>query len=214
LDAVVKERIWMKLVHFYHVYADGDWKPAAEDHIEELFVSGLLDELDDMFVGIVGSKENRRKVKRKLRRFVVAEADEGWEQVTLNEVHKYAQHNDAAIFYAHTKGAWSNSELARQWRVSMTHDTVTRWQECVAALHTVEAAGPYWLKSWEPEHADHDFFFAGNFWWARSDYIRTLSPVSVSNRYQAEGWIGLNKPTVKNMRDGYSYWGNFWQPQS
>ena len=202
----------MRLTHFYHVYADGDWLTPATEHIEELAMSGLLDNLDDLFLGIVGSRENRRKVKRALRHQVVVEADEGWEQVTLNAVHDFAQIDSGAIFYAHTKGAWSNSELARQWRVSMTYDTVTRWQECVKALTMVEAAGPYWLKSWEPEHVDHDFFFAGNFWWARSDYIRTLSPVSVSNRYQAEGWIGLNKPTVKNMRDGYSFWGNFWQP--
>jgi hypothetical protein len=177
-------------------------------------MSGLIDNLDDLFLGIVGTSENRDKVKAELPGVCVAESATGWEQVTLQKLHDFAQTDDGAIFYAHTKGAWSNSELATQWRVSMTHDTVTRWQECVKALRTVEAAGPYWLKSWEPEHVDHDFFFAGNFWWARSDYIRTLSPVSVSNRYQAEGWIGLNKPTVKNMRDGYSYWGNFWQPHS
>jgi hypothetical protein len=204
----------VRLTHFFHVYADGDWLTPATEHFEELRVSGLLGELDGIYLGVVGSRENRRKVKRTLRHYVTAEADEGWEQVTLQAVREFAQTDDGAVFYAHTKGAWSNSELARQWRVSMTHDTVTRWQECVTALRTVEAAGPYWLKSWEPEHVDHDFFFAGNFWWARSDYIRTLSPVSVSNRYQAEGWIGLNKPTVKNMRDGYSYWGNFWQPHS
>ena len=172
----------------------------------------MLDNLDDLFLGVVGSPENRQKVKRELPGVCVAECATGWEQVTLEKVHEFAQNDDGAIFYAHTKGAWSRSELARQWRVSMTHDTVTRWQECVQALRQVEAAGPYWLKSWEPEHVDHDFFFAGNFWWARSDYVRTLDPVGVENRYQAEGWIGLKKPTVKNMRDGYSFWGNFWQP--
>ena len=202
----------MRLTHFYHVYADGDWLTPATEHIEELAMSGLIDNLDDLFLGIVGKSENRDKVKAELPGVCVAESATGWEQVTLEKVHEFAQSDDGAIFYAHTKGARSNSELARQWRVSMTHDTVTRWQECVKALTMVEAAGPYWLKSWQPEHVDHDFFFDGNFWWARSDYIRTLPLVSVSNRYQAEGWIGLNKPTVKNMRDGYSYWGNFWQP--
>ena len=204
----------MRLTHFYHVFADGDWLTPATEHIEELVISGLIDNLDDLFLGVVGSPENREKVKRELPGVCVAECATGWEQLTLQKVHEFAQQDDGAIFYAHTKGAWSKSELARQWRVSMTHDTVTRWQECVTALQVVEAAGPYWLKSWEPEHADHDFFFAGNFWWARSDYVRTLDPVGVENRYQAEGWIGLKQPTVKNMRDGYSFWGNFWQPHS
>ena len=204
----------MKLVHFYHVYADGDWFTPAVEHVEELVMSGLIDNLDDMFLGIVGTSANREKVKFELPGVVVAEADEGWEQVTLKEVHNYAQDNDAAIFYAHTKGAWSKSQLATDWRVSMTHDTVTRWQECVAGLRDHDAAGAFWLKSVEPEHNEHDFFFAGNFWWGRSDYIRTLSPVSVSNRYQAEGWVGLRQPRVKDMRPGLATWGNFWQPQS
>jgi hypothetical protein len=202
----------VRLTHFYHVFADGDWLTPATEHIEELALSGLLDNLDDLFLGVVGSPENREKVKRDLPGVCVAESATGWEQVTLQKVHEFAQQDDGAIFYAHTKGAWSQSELARQWRVSMTHDTVTRWQECVTALQVVEAAGPYWLKSWEPEHVDHDFFFGGNFWWARSDYVRNLQPPGVETRYQAEGWIGLGKPTALNMREGSPFGANFWQP--
>jgi hypothetical protein len=202
----------MKLTHFYHVYADGDWETPAYEHIEELFISGLLDELDNMFIGIVGSKENRDKVKRNFAGVVVAEADEGWEQVTLSEVLKFAEYSSDAIFYAHTKGAWSNTPLAKDWRESMTHDTVTRWQECVSSLRDHDAAGAFWLKSVEPEHHDHDFFFAGNFWWATANYVRSLAPVKTENRFQAEGWIGLGKPTVKVMREGFPTWGNFWEP--
>ena len=204
----------MRLSHFYHVYADGDWLTPATEHFEELRVSGLLDELDGIYLGVVGSRENRRKVKRALRHHVVVEAVEGWEQVTLNKLHDFCQTDDGAVLYAHTKGAWSRDELARVWRVSMTHDVVTRWRECVHGLAKVQAAGPFWLKSWEPEHANHESFFAGNFWWARSDYVRTLEPVGLENRFQAEGWVGLGKPSVKIMREGYSYWGNFWEPHS
>ncbi len=110
---------------------------------------------------------------------MTVEADEGWEQVTLNKLLDFCQTDDGAVLYAHTKGSWSQTELARVWRVSMTHDVVTRWRECVHGLEKVQAAGPFWLKSWEPEHVDHESFFAGNFWWARSDYIRTLKPVGV-----------------------------------
>jgi hypothetical protein len=204
----------VRLSHFYHVFADGDWEIPATEHFEELRVSGLLDELDGIYLGVVGSRENRRKVKRALRHHVAVEAVEGWEQVTLNKLRDFCQTDDGLVLYAHTKGAWSQSELARVWRVSMTHDVVTRWRECVYALEKVQCAGPFWLKSWEPEHADHESFFAGNFWWARSDYVRTLEPVGLENRFQAEGWVGLGKPSVKIMREGYSYWGNFWEPKA
>ncbi len=204
----------MRLTHFYHVFADGDWEIPATEHFEELALSGLLDNLDNLFLGVVGTAENRAKVKRELPGVVTVEADTGWEQVTLNKLHEFCQTDDGAVLYAHTKGAWSRGELARVWRVSMTHDVVARWDECVHALEKVQAAGPFWLKSWEPEHAKHESFFAGNFWWARSDYIRALEPVGVEDRFQAEGWVGLGKPSVKIMREGYSYWGNFWEPRA
>ena len=203
----------MRLGHYYHLYADGPWKPIFEEHWEKLRVSGLLFMLEFFRVGLVGSEENRARVRESLPMVeIVAEASEGWEQVTLEKLLEGSQTFDGFIFYAHTKGASSNSELARQWRVSMTHDTVTRWRTCVEALYQADAVGPYWLKSDEPEHKEHKHFFAGNFWWARAYYLRELPPPRNDHRFQAEGWVGLGDPTVHNMREGYSYWGNFWSP--
>ena len=202
----------MRLTHFYHVFADGDWEIPATEHFEELALSGLLDNLDNLFLGVVGTSENRAKVKRELPGVVTVEADTGWEQVTLNKLHEFSQTDDGAVLYAHTKGAWSRDELARVWRVSMTHDVVTRWRECVYALEKVQAAGPFWLRSDMPEHSEHRHFFGGNFWWARSNYVAALDPVGNNDRYQAEGWIGFGSPLVKVMREGLATWGNFWQP--
>ena len=205
------------LVHFYHIYANGAFEAPVREHVKELKESGLLDALDSVRIGIVGSEENRSLVleflnELNIRFRVTATAETGWEQVTLRKVHSFAKTNDAYVFYAHTKGAYSQDRLAREWRVSMTHDTVTRWRECVESLKRVEAAGAYWLKSGHEEHADHNFFFAGNFWWARTDYLRRLPPVKNKTRYQAEGWIGLRSPSVRIMRRGDSYFGNFWSP--
>jgi hypothetical protein len=199
----------VKLVHFYHVYADGHWREPALAHVEALHSSGLIDELDDMFVGIVGNPDSRGGVKLDLPGVVVAEADDGWEQVTLQALHAYAKENSAKILYAHTKGAWSNSELARQWRVSMTHDTVTRWREAVEALDLVDTAGPFYIQSRDREHAEHKHFFGGNFWWARSQYLAKLPQLKNEHRFQAEGWIGLSSPTVTTLRGGQPTWGNF-----
>lgn len=202
----------MKLTHFYHVFADGDWRTPARDHFIALEKSNLIEHLDSIRLGIVGSEANREQVKTELPGLVVAESETGWEQVTLNKAHDFAQSDDGAIFYAHTKGAFALSEFAARWRVSMIHDTVTRWRECVEALETVEAVGAFWLKSPQAEHADHGFFFAGNFWWAQSAYLRKLEPVRNEHRYQAEGWIGLSAPSVRIMREGAPELWNFRRP--
>jgi hypothetical protein len=200
----------VRLSHFYHVYADGQWEIPAVQHFEAMEDSGLMGELDAIYLGVVGSLENRLKVARELPGVVVAEAQEGWEQVTLEKLHEFCQDDDGAVFYAHTKGAWSREPLAHAWRVSMTHDTVTRWRECVYALQKVQTAGPFWLRSSDFYHTEHESFFAGNFWWARSDYVAGLPKLKNDHRFQAEGWVGLNRPSVRIMREGDSYWGNFW----
>jgi hypothetical protein len=209
LDAVPEGLLRVRLTHFYHVFADGDWRAPARDHFAALEKSNLIEHLDSIRLGIVGSKPNREQVKTELPGVVVAESETGWEQVTLTKAHHFAQSDDGAIFYAHTKGAFALSEFAARWRVSMIHDTVTGWRECVEALDEVDAVGSYWLKSWEPEHSDHGFFFAGNFWWAQSAYLRKLDPVKNDHRYQAEGWIGLGNPSVRVIREGSATWGNF-----
>jgi hypothetical protein len=171
--------------------------------------------LDSVRVGIVGTRENRAKVlalfdELAIPVMVVATAETGWEQVTLKELHSFAKEDDGKIFYAHTKGASSPDAIANPWRVSMIHDTVTRWRECVNALEKLDTAGAFWLRSDCEEHVDHKHFFAGNFWWARSDYVARLPTVKNEHRFQAEGWIGLGVPSVRIMREGLSTWGNFW----
>jgi hypothetical protein len=208
-----------RLTHFFHVYADGNFHTPIREHFTQVKESGLLGELDSVRVGLVGDVTNRARVlalfdELAVPVMVVASADMGWEQVTLKALHEFAQGDDGFVFYGHTKGAWSSDPIAHPWRVTMIQDTVTRWRECVDALSRVQAAGAYWLRSDMPEHHDHKFFFAGNYWWARSDYVASLDLVGVETRFQAEGWIGLGEPTVENMRGGLSTWGNFWEPKA
>jgi hypothetical protein len=205
-----------RLTHFFHVYADGNFGTPIREHFTEVKDTGLLYELDSVRVGIVGSAVNRARVlalfdELAIPVMVVATAPQGWEQVTLKKLHTFAKEDDGFIFYAHTKGAWSSDKMAHPWRVSMIHDTVTRWRECAEALDHLDTAGPYWVRSGMPEHAEHESFFAGNFWWARSDYLARLPQVKNEHRYQAEGWIGLGGPSVRIMREGLSTWGNFWE---
>ena len=39
--------------------------------------------------------------------------------------------------------------------------------------------------------------FVGNFWAARADYLRCLSPMAFVNRHLCEDWIGQGNPRVR-----------------
>lgn len=202
----------MKLGHYYHVYAAGNWEGIVVDHFHAVRASGLMDELDFIRVGIVGPADRRVQVKDVLPfAEVVVEAEDGWEQVTLDALHLHTlkETGPAGILYAHTKAAYQGDPLRHTWRHSMTYDTVYNWKYAVSLLARKDAVGPFYMSSDRPEHVGHKSFFGGNFWWATAQYLRGLPRIKREHRFQAEGWVGLNDPDVANLRDGPPMFGNF-----
>lgn len=205
----------MKLYHFYHLWVNDHIKDFNIDilfeHIQLLGEYGLLDKLDGFYIGLVGCKHNREKAKLLLSMLdisydIIIEADQGFEQVTQNELYRFSIHNDGYVLYAHNKGAYNKAPRSDLWRKSMTYYTVVRWKESIELLKTVDAVGCHWLT---PKNHDHQYpFFAGTFWWSHLSYIKTLGLPSNHNRYGAEMWIGTN-PNVQiyDWQPNFNYYG-------
>jgi hypothetical protein len=179
--------------HFYHVYAGGDWEEPVAEHVEALHQSGLASYFDNIYVGYVGPIDRiaaaEKTIMAALPAVTVTRTGTGWEQETMSLIPQYL--SSGPVLYAHTKGASDPSPINKAWRRSMTLECIIRWERAVEALHEWDIAGCHWLMA-----DDLKWFFGGTFWWANSDYLRTLPPVSVENRWQAEHWVGLN-PQVR-----------------
>mmetsp|Transcript_54186 Transcript_54186/g.108821 ORF Transcript_54186/g.108821 Transcript_54186/m.108821 type:complete len:340 (-) Transcript_54186:38-1057(-) len=124
-----------------------------------------------------------------------------------------------AIAYIHTKASWhSTSYTQTQWRWMMQHFVLWRYRGCVRHLacgfHT---CGPalYPGDSFAGSH------YAGNFWWARCDYVRAapdvrpsledlLSPVQGLGRWIAEGWLLGHALSVNRTSYHKSCWKAVW----
>lgn len=190
----------MKLIHFYHIYADGQWLDIFSQHLSALQQSGLLDALGGTFnVGIVGSEDSYRKALEHFSEIeapvkVVTFETEGAEQVTLDAVSDYAKSVDEAyILYAHTKGA-ANPQ-SDMWRINMTHSNVSYWRSCVEALDDgCHLVGCHWIKNNEDE-----WFFAGNFFWGKASALRLLPKCERWSRYLAESWVNKLRPVIPNL---------------
>jgi hypothetical protein len=193
--------------HFYHLHAGGAWLPAVREHVAATQSAGLP---GPMLTGLAGPPQRRGEVARFLDEHLgagawepVAQADEGFEQVTLTVLREWvhAHAGEAAVLYAHTKGASSTSANQDTWRASMTRHAVTGWRGCVALLGTYDAVGCHWTL---PGHyCDTAPCFAGNFWWARASYLRTLPEVGMADRGDAERWLGLGSPRVFDLFPGW-----------
>lgn len=202
----------LPLAHFYHVWADGNWRVPLAEHLAALDESGFR---GVFAVGLIGASENRAAVidalKDRWAPEIVAEGLSGFEAATLNAARAYAKSYDGAVLYAHTKGAATVEPFRDRWRRSMTDRVVRGWEFNLSALRTVDAIGCHWLT--EAEHpgmfgpmtvpAEGSGFFGGNFWMARCDYLRTLPPCEDEPRWRCESWIGLNKPKVIDLLPGW-----------
>ena len=205
----------MRVRHFYHVYAAGAWAEPVNEHIAALVGAGFSGQIT---VGLVGPPADRAVARKRLASRLAAlydspvdwvEQDVGYEQVTLAALRDWvrASSGDAAVLYAHTKGAHDNSEWNSCWRRSMTRRVVGDWRRCVGILSGgYDTVGCHWLTSEDsvpPSHLVELPFYGGNFWWATADYLRRLPSVAMDSRFDAETWIGRTDPRAYDLLPGW-----------
>jgi len=82
------------------------------------------------------------------------------------------------------------------WRHLCCHYCLVEWQRCLKELESHDCVSI----EWQTDPCRH---FSGSFWWARSEYIRTLPDLNTagrqyghdmvrSPRHGTEFWIGMN----------------------
>jgi hypothetical protein len=206
--------------HWYHLWVGDDyhgsaWLPAAEEHFGAL-INAEFDGV--VYVGIVGGPEQRRECESWLCGWwpdavLAVEADEGFEQVTIDVMHRWCKGVSAGmpVYYAHTKGALHNGPMNRDWRTAMDEKLLGGWRECVKSLHTHDSVGCHWLTNAQfPQNIDPQApMWGGNFWWANAGYLAKLDRVRGTaefppvNRWCAEGWMGRGFPKVLDLKPGW-----------
>ena len=130
--------------------------------------------------------------------------------MTLSALREYAIscRAEEAVLYAHTKGAYCNSPLNEHWRRSMTRNVVGRWPRCASLVASgYDTAGCHWLTP-ERHHEPPEYpvttpMYGGNFWWARTGYLRRLPEPGTDYRHQAEEWVGLGSPRAFDLLPGW-----------
>lgn len=110
-------------------------------------------------------------------------------------------HEQANFGYIHTKGAWSSMKFpsVHGWRHLLEHFNLIQADRAVKRLDGVDMTGCLYSNDPCPH-------FSGNFWWARSSYIRRLPnpmphELEPFDRNRAEFWIGSLPHTAANIYD-------------
>lgn len=184
------------IYHFYHIWIGGLWQEIVTNHITYLKESKLIDRLDGFYIGLVGSETDRQTAKlyldtKDIKYTVIAEADVGYEQVTINALYEFSRDHEGYVLYAHNKASWNKYYKGHMWRLSMSYYCIVKWRTAVNKLKDADIVGCHWMvPNMYTTHKVTSPYFGGNFWWARLSHLQTLGYCSDASRYDAESWIG------------------------
>jgi hypothetical protein len=172
------------------------WHDIVEEQLLKIHAAGLWVRTERLFVGVVGSGHEEFDFDDEKLEVVYRSADfQEAEFPTLTALQRFCSDHECLVYYLHTKGNFHVSDATRDWRHLMEYFMIERHEDCLRTLADHDACGVNLLIE-PPSRA----FFAGNFWWARSAYIRTLPPLSSlapngrrPDRHTCERWIGMNR---------------------
>jgi hypothetical protein len=186
------------------------------DQFSEMKNSGLSEAASAIYVGVNGGADDSALITGMVhelldpRALVLTHGKSATTEIhTLNVIRDWVKgHQGWYVLYHHTKGV-STPNQADNWRRRMQKHCVTDWRKCVKALDDgAEACGCHWLTPERHGQTIRKPFFGGTFYWAKSDYLKTLPPLPAptwGNRYEAEMWIGTGprRPRVVDFHPGW-----------
>jgi len=188
-----------------HVATMNNWEDIVEELISFAKRDNLLKETELLTLVVIGSeaskltstgrltlphsKRKRNKGTGRPKNIKIVSGGRNllqYEGPTIKELWKKCNSVDEEfyVYYIHTKGAsYGPNPKSDSWRREMAEFILGNWRRCVEQLDLGrDTCG---IK----REKDH---YAGNFWWAKASYIRTLErPKRTRNRFYYENWLNV-----------------------
>jgi len=198
---------------FIHTAILEGFNQRISQFIDIINLSGLYDNIDSIYICYIGEGNIQINEKYKnltnIKLIKVSEKLSDYELPTLQFLYNFCiENDDYNILYIHTKniGKKINECIEDQIRY-MLYFLVSKWTDCVNSLNNknYDSCGVDLRR--EPT-----LHYSGNFWWAKSNYIKKLpQPIQFNNlnkypnklnslRHNQEFWICYLK------QNHYSLW--------
>lgn len=191
----------IKVYGFYHAYClCNSWEELFVEQLEHLISSGLYDRMDKLYIGVLITKNNIRKLDKLVQAYnkleILYTSEDGtlFEFQTLIEMQKKTMTDKFFGFYFHTKGVtWLNVDnkiysVGNSWRKMNEYFLFDRWKLAFSALKCgYDLYGTNYQKIFNDKYR----LLGMNFFWFRSDYVSRLAKLYVEKncRNLSEVWI-------------------------
>ena len=183
---------------FFHVYLKNDFTHILLNKFKKFKASGLYDRTNKIYLPLFGEIEryeeflsDLKDLYSKIEYVNITNKEFNNEADTLNFMIKKAEgyEKNTPMLYVHTKGVSHTHPIIKKninaWTRYLDLYTINKWEECVEGLKENDAAGGFYAD-------DVIKHFQGNFWWANSEYLKTLprlNNLNIENFNRGEFWI-------------------------
>jgi hypothetical protein len=200
--------------HFYIPDTPSHWELLLYEQLDCIEGSGLQHH-SEVEICVSSNQENYKKLQENIKSYSflksfwfdtdIEKNKSHYEGTTLLKLYDECGSYDN-VGYIHSKGMTSLSKQVNRWRKVLEYGVIEKWEDNINALNKgYDVSGICWDLI-----GNH---YSGNFWWAKSSYIKTLPrptmkkwskqivPIDAhwSSRFRYEGWIGLENPKVNNL---------------
>lgn len=182
----------MNLTAFYHVYLTEDVLTynIFSEQLYALTMSGLLQKLKKLHIGIIGGDKNQYQriidsynLDKNIQ--IIYTKETGDERDTAVYMKKFCDEDkkNSYVLYLHTKSSSHVNRIdylqTKYWRHMMEYYTIMNWKSCVEKLEEgYDSSGCLY-------HGNH---YSGNIWWFKSSLLKKIDKVYLSS----ESPFGLN----------------------
>jgi len=174
---------------FYHICSKN--MDIVQEQVAQIVASGLYAKATRLYYGCncsgcdtILSNYMRSYSKFQPMNEAILPDKKSYENETINSMIKIAKESSQKFYalYIHTKGTSNAGYNQQNWRRDMMHWLVDKYQICTDVLDRgFNTVGIFYVFHYYKRH------YAGNFFWADSDYLAKLSPITdIENRYNAE----------------------------
>jgi len=180
-------------VIFFHIATINNWKDILDELFETIYNSGLINEVEKIYVGLVGNEILH--IQHEKIEILYNGVIEDCEFPTLNCLIDFCNLNlSSRVLYLHTKGVTAQPHFKQaidDWRIYMSYFVIKNYKMCLEKLNDYDVCGVDWV-----EHPVKHF--SGNFWWANASYISSLpedwqDKSILSKRHNCEFLIGMDE---------------------
>lgn len=178
-------------VIFWHICGINDWELIVRDQLRSIENSGLLDNISKCFVTYLGNNKNEISwLVKANKKIVLSKYSDNlyeYERLCLHDMLSWSKKNKANILYIHAKGVSRGNDDAYiknniwEWRKMMEFFLIENYQICLKNLVNNDAIGCNLIDMGNfvcLKDEKHRLHFSGNFWWSKTDHIKTLPRIA------------------------------------